>query len=116
MTKKDIEVGNNCIARIIGTDCWLVPSHTPGHDAHRVCWNSDLCIWECSCANGIHAKAKRESARCYAVNAVMVSVLANKQEYLLASEPKAEPKPESKPVPYSQRGSLNGDRSFNLMR
>ena len=128
----DIEIPGNAIVRIIGTDCWYVPSHTPGHDDHKVCWNAEQVRWECSCSNGKEMAKRGQSARCYAVNAVMVSVLANKQEYLLASEPvdvtykshtvADEPDPfvhperDAKPVPYSQRGALYGNRDFNLFK
>ena len=93
----EIELPGNAIIRIKGQDCWSVPSHTAGHAPHKVCWNRDERIWECSCKNGQEMATRGQSARCYAVNAVMISVLANKQD---------EPKVESKPAPARERGSL----------
>jgi len=75
MTQKP-EITATAIYKIIGHDCWMVPSDSSS-DMHKVCYNNDLNIWECECRHGEEMAKYARNAHCKHVAAVQISIKAN---------------------------------------
>jgi hypothetical protein len=94
------EIKANAIYKILGHDCWMVPSDNSS-DMYKVCYNNELNIWECECRHGEEMANIARGAHCKHVAAVQTSVKAN-----------------LKPITdVSQKGHLNGStQGFSLLR
>jgi hypothetical protein len=72
------EITATAIYKILGHDCWMVPSDS-ADTMYKVCYNNELNIWECECRHGQEQAKNAQPARCKHVRAVQVSIVANKK-------------------------------------
>ena len=91
------EITSSAIYKIIGGDCWAVPSDS-GNGIYKVCFENTS--WTCTCKHGEIQAHRGQDARCKHVAAVQTSIKAN-----------------SKPaVETSQKGHLHSAQGFSLLR
>ncbi len=70
------EIKANAIYKIIGQNCYAVPSNSS--DAmYKVCFDESAANWTCTCRHGEVQSERGQAARCCHVAAVQVSIKAN---------------------------------------
>jgi hypothetical protein len=70
------EITANAIYKILGQNCWAVPSDST--DAmYKVCFSESASNWECTCRHGEVMSQYGHAAHCKHVAAVQVSIKAN---------------------------------------
>jgi len=90
----------NAIYRVISQNCWMVPSDS-SNDMYKVCFNSNLNIWECECRHGQEMAKVARNAHCKHVQAVQISIKANLKQVSV-----------TKPV--EVKGTLNRKAEFKM--
>src|SRR6266487_4146722 len=73
------EITSTAIYKIIGQNCWAVPSDRSG-DLYKVCFDEPSSNWTCGCDHGGYQAQKGQAAHCKHVAAVQTSILANKAQ------------------------------------
>jgi len=92
------EITANAIYKILGQNCYAVPSDSCSA-MYKVCFDNDAANWTCTCKHGYYQAERGLAAHCKHVAAVQVSIKANK------------------PLETSQKGHLNGStQGFSLLK
>jgi hypothetical protein len=94
------EITATAIYKILGQNCWAVPSDS-SNAMYKVCFSESASNWECTCRHGEVMSQHGHAAHCKHVAAVQVSIKANL------------------PVPTSDERlnmPLNGQRAFSLLK
>jgi len=92
------EIKATAIYRVISQNCWMVPSDSSS-DMYKVCFNSNLNIWECECRHGEEMAKYARNAHCKHVAAVQISIKANLKQAVVET---------------SQKGTLNRKSEFKM--
>jgi hypothetical protein len=115
--KQATEIKSNAIYKILGQNCWMVPSDTSS-TMYKVCFDEASSNWTCACRHGEVQAQRGQAAHCKHVAAVQVSIKANlkqEQDEGLRFSP-WHGSNRGAELPIDQRGSLGGTREFSLLR
>lgn len=95
------ELKANAIYKIIGMNCYAVPSNS-SDKMYKVCFDESATNWTCSCKHGEIQASRGLAAKCCHVSAVQISIVANKKV--------------TKPLETSQKGHLHSAIGFSLLK
>ena len=70
------EITANAIYKILGQNCWAVPSDS-STSMYKVCFSESASNWECTCRHGEVQASRCQAAHCKHVAAVQISIKAN---------------------------------------